>query len=75
MQPESALERCERIEPCRPLPVALAHVFANAKPADPRMPALNRIFTRMAKADQLRCRDELHWCRLAKRGELKAVVQ
>lgn len=75
MQHETALERCERIEPCRPLPVALAHVFANAKPADPRMNALNRIFRTLNSVDQLRCRDELHFCRLAKRGQVQAVVQ
>lgn len=60
--------------PNRPLPVALAQVFANTKPTDPRMDALNRIFRALSKADQLRCQDELHWCRLAKRGAVEAQI-
>lgn len=60
--------------PNRPLSIALAQRLANTKPGDPLMAAYNRIFQRMSPVDQLRCRDELHWCQLAKRGQLLAEV-
>lgn len=65
-----------RFAPARPLPVALAHELARAKLGDQdRQQVLGRIFTGLSPADKLRCRDELEWCKLAKRGHVQAVVR
>lgn len=53
----------------RDLPIALAHRFAEAKPGDPVLEVLNRLYRNLKPSDKLRCRAELHECRAAKRGE------
>lgn len=64
-----------RFAPLRPLPIALAHELARTKLGNQhRQGVLGRIFRGMTPADKLRCMDELGWCRLAKRGEVKAQI-
>lgn len=68
----STLKNCL---PPRARPVLLAHQFAAAKPTEQgRMELLNRLFNTLSPADKMRCRDELAWCKLAKRGNLEARV-
>lgn len=77
---ESLLKKEMERFPNRPLPIALAHEFMRAKPADQeRQFMLSRIFRRLKPVDQMRCRDELHFCRDIKRklpaGDLARIQQ
>lgn len=64
-----------RIEPPRPLWLALAHCFAATKLGEQRrLAVLGRIFNGLLPGDKLRCLVELRECQLAKRGERLAVV-
>lgn len=75
MQGESLLARAVRVNPNRPLPIALAHAMASAKVSDQdRQQLLSRVFKAMQPAQQARCRHELAECRAARRGERFAVV-
>lgn len=68
----STLKNCL---PPRARPVLLAQELANTKPADQdRMALLNRLFNTLSPADKLRCRDEIAWCKMAKRGGVEARV-
>lgn len=60
----------------RELPLALAHAFAVPRPFSDqaRLDLLNRVFSTMSPADQLRCRAEFLECREAKRGNRFAEV-
>lgn len=67
----SLLAQCP---PARELPVAIAHCLASAKPGTARMELLNRLYLAMEFKDRMVCNVELTLCRMAKRGELKAVA-
>ncbi len=59
----------------RPLWLALAQNMATCKLGNTeRMELLNRLYRTMSPVDQLRCRDELTWCRRAKRGGVEATI-
>lgn len=58
----------------RSLPIALAHEMVKLKPGAPRGDMLARIFRTLTVADQVVCRNEVHWCRLARRGDAQAEV-
>lgn len=64
------------VEAKRELPVALAHAFSEPRPfADhARTARLNRLFSHLSPADQLRCRAEFLKCREAKRDKRLAEV-
>lgn len=64
-------DHCLRV---RPLPVALAHRLARARPGDPAMTTFNRLYASLSVADQVRCRAELQECRAAIRGHRPASV-
>lgn len=69
MHSESLLARATRVNPDRPLPIALAHAMASAKVSDqPRQQLLTRVFSRMQPAQQALCRHELAECRAARRA-------
>lgn len=59
----------------KPLPVRLAQAVANTPAGNAaRHAMLNRLYSGLRDIDKLRFRDELSWCRLAKRGSLEAEV-
>lgn len=59
----------------RPLPIALAHAYAQTKPTEqPRLEALNRLYHALKAGEQLQCRGELLACRNAKRGNHEAQI-
>lgn len=59
----------------RPPAIVLAHCMANTKLSNSaRMELLNRLYNTLSPRDKLRCRDELRWCLMAKRGMLEAVI-
>lgn len=69
------LERSLRLNPNRELAVVLARELANTPMRNQeRHAVLHRIFRGLTPVQQLRCRDELHWCQKAKRGQLTASV-
>ena len=58
-----------------PLWAALARGMATCKLGNTeRMELLNRLYRTLSPADQLRCKDELTWCRRAKRGGVEATI-
>ncbi len=60
----------------RPLPLALAQSMARCKLGNTeRMELLNRLYRTLSPAGQLRCKDELAQCRLAKRGGVEATIK
>lgn len=72
----NTLQRSLERTPLRPLPIALAHCYAAAKPGrdNDRLAVFDRVFLVLTPADQARCRAELFACRRAKRGETLAEV-
>lgn len=68
----SLLAQCP---PPRPLPIALAHVFAGTKLGETgRLMLLNKLYMRLTPVEQLQMKAELHLCREAQRGHLEAEV-
>lgn len=70
----SAMARDADAFPDRPLPIALAHCLAAAKPDTDRMRLLNKLYLALTWGEQAACRGELARCRAARAGRLEAKV-
>lgn len=61
-------------DPVRTYPEALADQLAACRPGDARLRLLNRLYCDLTPADKLRTQGELHRIRLARRGEIFAII-
>ena len=58
----------------RPLYIALAHRMARQKPGSYEAELSARVFALLSPGDKLRCRAEMHKCRMAIRGQSTAEL-